>query len=75
VSTSSSLLITSELNVVFNKKGTLIIYRSQASLKDIAYIKAYIYILKGVKYNRILIKYNNKREEAFSQRRISISNI
>lgn len=67
MSTSSSLPAPSEPNAVFNGGGTPAIYRSQASLKYIAYIEAYIHILEGAKYSRILVKYDDGREEALGQ--------
>ena len=75
MSTSLSLSAPSEPNIVFNGGSTSAIYRSQASLKYITHIKAYIHILEGAKYNRILIKYNDGRKEALGQRRVGLSNI
>ena len=42
-------------------------HRSQASLKDVAHVELYIYILEDDRCSGILIKHNDGREEALGQ--------
>ncbi|TAQ83463.1 hypothetical protein B7494_g8213 [Chlorociboria aeruginascens] len=75
VSTSPSLPTALEPNAVFNGGGTPSMYRSQASLKDVAHIEAYIHVLEGNRCSGILVKHEDGREEALGQRRFGLSNV
>jgi len=50
-------------------------YRSQASLKDVAHIEAYIHVLEGNRCSGIMVKHDDGREETLGQRRVGLSNV